>query len=106
MDFLGVGPWEILLVFIIALIVVGPGKIPEIARTLSRIVRATRRITADFTTAVVREMDTPEKGENQPRTNQKKSVQTGPSPSAISKPSPQKRSNQPENREERPPEDE
>jgi len=36
MDFFGIGPWEILLIIIVALIVVGPGKIPEIARTSPR----------------------------------------------------------------------
>jgi Tat protein translocase TatB subunit len=65
MDFFGIGPWEILLVLIVALIVVGPGRLPEIARTLGKTVRAIRRASAELTTAVTRELETAEKAEKQ-----------------------------------------
>jgi len=57
MDFLGMGPWEILLILVIALIFLGPGKIVDFARTLGKWVRAIRRAGSDFTTAVTREVE-------------------------------------------------
>jgi sec-independent protein translocase protein TatA len=65
MDFFGIGPWEILLIIVIALIVVGPGRIPEIARTLGKTVRAIRRAGAELTTAVTKELETAEKAGKQ-----------------------------------------
>jgi Tat protein translocase TatB subunit len=63
MDFFGIGGWEILLILIVALIIMGPGKIPEIARTMGRTVRAIRKASAELTTAVTRELDAVEKSE-------------------------------------------
>jgi sec-independent protein translocase protein TatA len=63
MDFFGIGPWEILLILVIALIVVGPGKLPGIARTLGKTVRAIRKASSELTTAVTREMEAAEKSE-------------------------------------------
>jgi Sec-independent protein translocase protein TatA len=57
MDFLGMGPWEILLILIIAFIFLGPGKIVDFAKTLGKWVRAIRRAGNDFTTAVTREVE-------------------------------------------------
>jgi Sec-independent protein translocase protein TatA len=57
MDFLGIGPWEIVLILIIALIFLGPGKIVDFARTLGKWVRAIRRAGTDFTTIVTREIE-------------------------------------------------
>lgn len=61
MDFLGMGTGEILLIIIAALIIWGPGRIVEIARTLGKMVRSLRNITSDLTTAVTREIDLAEK---------------------------------------------
>ncbi len=61
MDFFGMGMGEILLILVVALIIWGPGKIPEIARTLGRIARSLRKATFDLTTAVTKELDTEEK---------------------------------------------
>ena len=58
MDFFGIGGWEILLILIVVLIVVGPGKLPEIARTMGKTIRAIRKASSDLTTAVTRELDT------------------------------------------------
>ncbi len=51
------GPMEVLLIIIVALIIWGPGKLPEIARTLGRIMRNLRKVTSDLTTAVTKELD-------------------------------------------------
>lgn len=52
MEILGVGPAEMLLILVIALIVFGPGKLPEIGAAIGRAVndfrRASRALTADL----------------------------------------------------------
>ncbi len=66
MDFLGMGPWEILLILVIAVILLGPGKIVDFARTLGKWARAVRRAGNEFTAAVTREVDKIEKIEKEP----------------------------------------
>lgn len=61
MDFFGLGFGEIVLILIVALVIWGPKRIPDIARTLGRTVRALRKATSDFTTAVTTELNTEEK---------------------------------------------
>jgi len=61
MGFLDIGPLEVLLILIIALLVFGPGKMPEIATKLGRAVRTLRKATFDLTTAVTKEIDSEEK---------------------------------------------
>jgi Tat protein translocase TatB subunit len=63
MDFFGIGPWELLLILVVALIVVGPGKLPEIARTLGKTMRAIRKVSSELTTAVTREMEAAERSD-------------------------------------------
>lgn len=70
MGFFDIGLPEVLLILIIALIIFGPGKIPEIATKLGRMVHALRKATFDFTTAVTREIESEEKKHpSQPREN-------------------------------------
>ena len=57
MDFLGIGGWEILLILIIALIVLGPGKIVDFARSMGKMVRAFKKATSDLTTQITKEME-------------------------------------------------
>lgn len=57
MDFLGVGPGELFLILIIALLVLGPGKLPEVGRTLGRFVRELRKTASDFTADFGRELN-------------------------------------------------
>lgn len=49
MELLGVGAFEVLLVLVIALIVVGPQRFPELARQGGRWYRIARRYTAEIT---------------------------------------------------------
>ena len=62
MDFLGIGGWEVLLILVIAVIVMGPGRMAEIGRTLGKTVRALKKATFDLTTQVTRELEEQEKG--------------------------------------------
>jgi sec-independent protein translocase protein TatB len=49
MDFLGIGPFEIALVALIAFIVLGPERIPEVMRQLGKWVRQLRELTNNIT---------------------------------------------------------
>jgi len=48
----GVGLPELLLILVLALIFIGPGKLPDVARSLGRGLREFRRATDDFKNAV------------------------------------------------------
>lgn len=60
MDFFGIGPGELLLILVLVLIVFGPRRIPEIARTLGKMMREVRKATTDLTTQVTREIEAEE----------------------------------------------
>ena len=49
MDFFGIGPLELFLILILALIVFGPGKLPELAKQLGRAVREFRKASSELT---------------------------------------------------------
>jgi len=55
------GPLEVVLILIVVLIVWGPGKIPETARTLGKAMRTFRKATSDLTATVTRELDLEQK---------------------------------------------
>jgi Tat protein translocase TatB subunit len=59
MNFLNIGTAELLLIFAIALIVVGPRRLPEVARSLGKIVNDLRRMSQEFTTDLARELNAP-----------------------------------------------
>ena len=56
MNILGIGPAELIVVFIIALIVFGPGRLPELARTLGKAMRELRRMSLEVTAEFVKEL--------------------------------------------------
>jgi Sec-independent protein translocase protein TatA len=60
-DFLNVGPWELILVLIIAILVAGPKRMVEIARTLGEFSRQLRDLSREFTTALQAEIDATER---------------------------------------------
>ncbi len=43
MNFLGMGPMELMLILVLALIVFGPGKLPELGKALGESLRELRR---------------------------------------------------------------
>jgi len=57
MDFFGIGLGELLLILVLALIIWGPRRLPEISHKLGSMVRALRKATNDFTAQVSREID-------------------------------------------------
>lgn len=48
MNFLGMGPMELMVILVLALIIFGPGKLPEIAGQVGRAVRDFRRMTGEL----------------------------------------------------------
>lgn len=48
MNFLNVGPWELTVIFIIAILLVGPKRMVEMARTIGRVSSQMRRMSAEF----------------------------------------------------------
>jgi len=63
MNFLGIGGWEILLILVVALILLGPQKLPETARKMGKYMRALKKASNDFTSTITREIDLEEKKE-------------------------------------------
>jgi sec-independent protein translocase protein TatA len=57
MDFLGIGLPEIILVLLIAAIVVGPKRLPEVAVQLARLIRQLRGYATDVTSQMRSELD-------------------------------------------------
>jgi len=55
-----IGPWELTLILLVALIVVGPGKLPEVARAIGKGInefkRATSGVKKEFQDAINAEM--------------------------------------------------
>ncbi len=61
--FFGLGIWEILLIFLLALIIFGPSKLPELARSLGEAINEFKRSTSGQPPkAEVREVETKKKG--------------------------------------------
>ncbi len=81
MDFFGMGMGEILLILVVALIIWGPEKIPEIARTLGRTVRTLKKASFDLTTAVTKELNTEEK--DHPSQSKANNVDSAKEPSDV-----------------------
>jgi TatA/E family protein of Tat protein translocase len=61
MNVLGMGPMELLLILVLALIVFGPGKLPEVMGQVGRAIRDFRRTTSEisgeFTRTIQEEME-------------------------------------------------
>lgn len=49
MNFLGIGPGELLLILILALIIFGPRRLPEIGRALGKSIREFRQASEELT---------------------------------------------------------
>jgi sec-independent protein translocase protein TatB len=63
MEIFNIGAGELLFIMLLALLVLGPRRIPEVARTLGRAVRELRAISDEFTRALTREVEAAERAE-------------------------------------------
>ena len=66
----GIGFWEIAFILIIALLIFGPGKLPEAARTIGKGLRWLRKASTELTTEISKELneitgDIEDKGKSQ-----------------------------------------
>jgi Tat protein translocase TatB subunit len=84
MGFQGIGIWEVLLILIVILIVLGPNRIPGVARTLGKTVRAIKKASTDLTANITREV---EESKNEPapsRLKEESNISNRQAPSAVS----------------------
>ena len=93
--FSGIGIWEVLLIIVVILVVLGPQRVPEIARKLGQAVRTIRKASSDLTTTMSRELDV--SGTNPPKShiNKEKSAD---SPSVADKVQAETQENPPEDK--------
>lgn len=43
-----IGPWELMLILLVALIVVGPGKLPEVAKSIGKGINEFKKVTTGY----------------------------------------------------------
>jgi sec-independent protein translocase protein TatB len=59
MNFFNIGTAELMLIFVIALIVVGPRRLPEVSRSLGKVVNDVRQMSREFTAPITQELTMP-----------------------------------------------
>ena len=64
MDLLDVGSAEVLVILLVAMLVVGPRKIVELARTIGKIIRTIKKAALDLTSSVTKELELEDKEKN------------------------------------------
>ena len=83
-----IGPWEILLILVVIVIVLGPHRLPEIARTIGNAFRAIRKAGSDLSSGITREI---EESKKQPPSPPEPPIASKETPPASQKPeSPEK----------------
>jgi Tat protein translocase TatB subunit len=84
MGFSGIGIWEILLILVVALLVLGPNKLPGIARTLGKTMRTIKKAGTDLTTTLTREVELTDDKPSPPPPKEESNIKTGETPSSAS----------------------
>ena len=97
MGFSGIGIWEILLILVVALLVLGPNKLPGIARTLGKTVRTIKKASTDLTTTLTREVELTNDKPSPPTPKEESNVKTGETPSSASNTNTPDQNDQPAN---------
>jgi len=88
MGFLDIGIWEILVILVVIVLVMGPDRLPEMARKIGKTMRAINKVSTDITTGLTREVEADEDQHNPPHgpeqphltENLKKTSATNPTP--------------------------
>ena len=88
--FSGIGPWEILLIFLVVLLLFGAKRIPEIAKGLGKGITEFKRGMQDVKDEIETSMDSAPRSSSQntssPNTKQPDAAQSQPSDSEAGKP--------------------
>ena len=58
MNLFNIGPMELILILILALIIFGPGKLPEVAKGLGKAIREFRQASQELTEEITKELNT------------------------------------------------
>ena len=74
-----IGPWEILLILVVIVIVLGPHRLPEITKTIGNVFRAIKKAGSDLTLGINREL---EESKKQPPSSPEPAPATKDTPSA------------------------
>jgi Sec-independent protein translocase protein TatA len=64
-NFLNVGPWEVTVILIIAILVVGPKRMVEVGRAIGRTATQMRRLSGEFLGTLQAEIDATQQGARQ-----------------------------------------
>ena len=83
MGFSGIGIWEIVIIFVVIIIILGPHRLPEIARTLGRAFRAIKKASSDLSLNITREIEETKSHSPSPPG---KTIATKPTPAPLNKP--------------------
>ncbi len=100
MEFLGISIWELLIILVVVLIVLGPNRLPGIARSLGKAIRTIKNASSSFTTAITKEVEsaknaeTPAEQDPSPK-NEKPSAYPGTVGAAKKESQPEKPEGQP-----------
>jgi sec-independent protein translocase protein TatB len=57
MDFLSIGTGEVLMILLVALLVLGPNRVVEFARTMGKVMRTIKKASFDLTSTVTKELE-------------------------------------------------
>ena len=71
MDLMGVGTAEVLMIFLVAILIIGPGKIVEFARTMGKIMHTIKKASFDMTSSLTKELGLEEEKKRAPNTEKK-----------------------------------
>jgi Tat protein translocase TatB subunit len=78
-----IGPWEVFLIFVVIIIVLGPHRLPEIVRTIGNAFRAIRKAGSDLSLGITREL---EESKKQPPSPPKQAIATKETPPMTNQP--------------------
>jgi TatA/E family protein of Tat protein translocase len=82
MGFPNIGPGELILILVIALVVLGPGKLPDVAASLGKSIREFRRAATDVSDAGKLDAQPASRAPATPVASQPAPVATAPAPAA------------------------
>jgi len=60
-NFLNVGPWELTVILIIAILLIGPKRMMELARAIGRVTSQLRKLSNEFTASIQAELQATER---------------------------------------------